>query len=222
MATNLRYLGGAADRRSIAITSAGPAEGKTTVISNLAVTLARMGRPTALIDGDLRRGRLHEYFGVDRNAGLSSVAAGFTPVEDGWHVVHLEPDDKELAVMPSGPPPPDPVQLLENVAVEHVLSEARQEFEYVLIDTPPVLVVSDAIAISQRVDGVLIVVRLSKTTRDQLKRLATALEQVGVKPIGAVVTGVKRESGYYSDAYSYYGVPKGEQPEAVLESSRPS
>ena len=203
LATNLRYIGEAQHRRSFAITSAVPEEGKTTTASNLAVTLARMGRRTALIDGDLRRGRLHSYFGIDPNAGLSSVAAGLTTAADTWVNVSLDNVGDELAVMPAGPPPPDPVQILDSPAVSSIVREARENFECVLVDTPPVLVVSDALAVSRRVDAVVVVVRLGRTTRDQLKRLARALDQVGVRPVGVVVTGVKRKTAYYSVAYDY-------------------
>ena len=91
LATNLRYIGDAHHRRSIAVTSAVPDEGKTTIASNLAITLARMGRGTALIDGDLRRGRIHTLFGIDPNAGLSSVAAGLSEARHTWVRIPLEP-----------------------------------------------------------------------------------------------------------------------------------
>lgn len=212
LATNLRYLGVDRQRRSVAVTSAAPAEGKTTTVSNLALTLAKMGRRTALIDADLRRGRLHSVFGLDPQVGLSSVAAGFTSADEAWSTVTLQPEGTELAVLPAGPPPPDPVQILESSSIVELTTEAIATHDYVLVDTPPALVVSDAVAIAQMVDAVLVVVRLGKTTRDQLKRLMTSLDQVGVRPIGAVVTGVKRTSSYYSGAYGYYDeTPSTEQ-----------
>jgi capsular exopolysaccharide synthesis family protein len=218
LATSLRYIGDPKHRRSIAITSAAPDEGKTTVVSNLAVALARAGRRTAVIDGDLRRGRLHSYFGIDPNAGLASVAAGITPPREAWAHVPLEPAESELLVMPAGPPPPDPVQIIESRAVSQLVRDARKAFECVLVDTPPVLVVSDALAFARRVDAVLLVARLGKTTRDHLERLATALDQVGVRPVGVVVTGVRRKRAYYATAYDYSA--QVESPDAELASSR--
>ena len=199
------------------MTSAAPAEGKTTVVSNLVATLSRLGRPTAVIDADLRRGRLGTVLGVDGQIGVSSVAAGLASADEAWSVVRLPPDDDELSVLPAGPPPPDPIQLLGSVGFRKLVRDAGESFEYVVIDTPPVLVVSDPIAVSKAVDAVLLVVRVSKTTRDQLKRLMTSLEQVGVRPIGVVVTDVRRSGASYTGAYGYYG----ESPQA-LETSRRS
>jgi succinoglycan biosynthesis transport protein ExoP len=218
LATNLRYIGDAQNRRTIAVMSAVPDEGKTTIASNLAITLARMGRGTALIDSDLRRGRIHTLFGVDPNAGLSTVATGLSEARHTWVRVPLEPATSELAVMPAGPPPSDPVQILESATVSHLVREARESYDCVLLDTPPVLVVSDALAISRRVDAVLVVVRLGRTTRDQIKRLSAALDRVGVRPIGVAVTGVKRKTAYYSSAYQYGA---GVQPGGVEVGSWP-
>lgn len=218
LATNLRYIGDVQHRRSIAVTSAVPDEGKTTIASNLAITLARMGRSTALIDGDLRRGRIHTLFGIDPNAGVSTLAAGLSEARNTWARIPVEPATSDLAVMAAGPPPPDPVQILESAAVGNLVRKARESFDCVLVDTPPVLVVSDALAISRRVDAVLVVVRLGRTTRDQIQRLSTALDRIGVRPIGVVVTGVKRRAAYYSNAYEYSA---GAQPAGVEVESSP-
>jgi capsular exopolysaccharide synthesis family protein len=207
--TNLQYVDLDRTRRVLLITSPSSGEGKTTNSANLAVALARAGNSVAIIDADLRRPSIASLMGIPPEPGLSTLLAGLADVPV-WRAAL--PDDASVAgrlrVLAAGPIPPNPVELLSSQRMSQLIEDARGRFDYVIIDTPPVLPVSDAIPVAQRTDAVILVARLHKTLRDDVKRAVKSLAQVGIRPIGVIVTAARGRDTAYGGSY-YYGA---EQP----------
>ncbi|HEU4658604.1 MAG TPA: polysaccharide biosynthesis tyrosine autokinase [Capillimicrobium sp.] len=214
-AINIRYLDIGHDRRVLALTSARPQEGKTTIAANLAAVLARMGHKVSLVDGDLRRARLFETFGVERSPGLTEVVAGYADPRDAWRRVDLG-DGEHLRLLPSGMQPPNPLEMLTSDTFRRVVSDEKVLSDYVLIDTPPVLVVSDAVPLAEVADAVLLVIRAGQTTKEDVRRTMRSLEQVGIRAIGAIVTGVSdRRQAYYQYGGYYEADGSGDGPQTI-------
>ena len=207
-----------ADRppRVILITSAKKSEGKTTLAANLAITLAQSSHKTLLIDADLRRPSVSRHFGIDpETPGLVDCLTG---QKDAAQVVYPSGVDN-LFVIPSGPKPPNPAELIGSRTMAEVLSRFSEDYQYVLIDTPPVLPVTDAVVLSRIVDGVVLVVRGQDTQKQVAKDAASRLRQVGAKVLGVVLNDVNVRSGhyyyYYRDAYAdYYAEDKARRSRA--------
>lgn len=196
--TNLQFLDLDQQPRCLVISSAVPSEGKTMTATNLALALAQAGRRTLLIDGDLRRPRVARQLGVDGAVGLTTVLVGATSIDDAVQV--HEPSG--LHVLTSGARPPNPTEILQSRVTQDVLTELIDRFDIVIVDAPPLLPVADASVLATLADGVILVVRHGKTTRDQLEQAVRRLEQVGARLFGVVVNLVpKRASGDY---YYYY------------------
>jgi capsular exopolysaccharide synthesis family protein len=184
------------------VTSAQPGEGKTSTSTNLAFTLAQKGSHVLIIDGDLRRPGIAKLLGLSNGKGLSSVLTGSSEVRDAF--VRVE-NCSNLWAMPSGPLPPNPAELLCAPRMETVLRELRKEFDHVVLDSPPVLPVTDATILSTMVDGVIMVVESEGTTRAALARAWSVIGLSGGKLLGAVLNKVDaRRDGYYGHYY-YYG-----------------
>ncbi|MGI8685217.1 MAG: polysaccharide biosynthesis tyrosine autokinase, partial [Acidimicrobiales bacterium] len=200
--TSIQFLGLDRSLRTLQITSPVSGEGKTTTLVNLAVALARAGQRVVVVDCDLRRPRIHEFFGLDPEVGFTSVLVGDASLSSALQRV---PDVSNLLVLTAGPIPPNPSELLSGRRTIEILSTLQADADVVLIDSPPVLPVSDAAALSTRVDGTLVVVNANTTTRKQLVRTLDLLRQVEAVVVGMVLNraGGKRW-GY--DAYGYrYG-----------------
>ena len=186
------------------VTSGTKNEGKTTVISNLAVTLAQFSSAVLLIDADLRKPSLDKRFSLPRkNYGLVDYLAGMCPMGDALY----ESEAKNLFVMPAGSRSPNPTELLGSNKMEEFLKTASETFDFILIDVPPVLPVSDALLLSRVVDAVLLVIRSERTQRQIAKNAHQRLKQVGANVLGVVLNDVDLENNYYyyGGAYSYYG-----------------
>lgn len=184
--TNLTFFA-ALDRpvETLVVTSAGPGEGKSAVLANLAVTMAQGERRTILVDADLRRPHLHEVFGVSNERGLTTMileteAAADPPLLD----VGVE----NLQLMPSGPLPPNPADVLGSGKMEQVINSLKERADIILFDAPPVVAVTDAAVLGTKVDGVLLVVSAGRTRRDQAERAKELLERVHVRILGAVLS----------------------------------
>lgn len=206
--TNLQFA--ALDRplRTLLITSAGPGEGKTTVAANLGVALAQSGKKVVVVGGDLRKPTLHQAFGLRNAAGLTSVLTGNVTWQDA-----LQPSGVEgLSILPSGPIPPNPAELLASARMQEVLSEISAGCDMVIIDAPPVLAVTDAGVLSRLSDGVLLVVSVGITPRDVAKAAKEQLVQVGARILGLVVNRLSGESGYYYYYYHRYYSLDADQP----------
>jgi len=198
--TNLWFSSVDQPVRKVLITSPGPLEGKSVVAANLGVVIAQAGLRVAVVDADLRRPRQHHIFGIHSRGGLSrSVMEGTT---DGR--VHPGPLEG-LALLPAGELPPNPVELLASRRMSALLEELAGQVDVVLIDSPPILPIADAIVLAQRVDGVVLVLEAGKTSRTAARQAVERLEQVGGRLFGVVLNGVPfRRGGYYYYYYNRY------------------
>ena len=199
--TSIEFLAVDEKLRIIHVTSSTSGEGKSTTSANLAVTLARAGKRVILIDCDLRRPRLHQFFGMDNSVGFTSVVLGSSRIEDA--VVPV-PGVPGLLVLSSGPPPPNPSELLSTKTVQAKLDALAQSADYVVIDSPPLLPVSDSIVIAGLADITVLVVTARTTARRSLHRSIELLGQVDAPLEGIVFNGVGNEGTYgYGYGYGY-------------------
>lgn len=188
--------------RSIMITSSGPSEGKTTTIANLAVALAQAGNKTLVVDCDMRRPVLNKLLKVEREPGLAEV------LEDkvDWHAHVKATEVENLFVLPAGKVPSNPSELLGRVHMAAILAEMKQEYNFVLCDVPPILVVSDAALLASHLDGVLILIRSGRAVGQEVTRAREQMERVGGKVLGAVFNAYSGEAGGYGRyGYGYSG-----------------
>lgn len=203
--TNLQYTKLDRDLKALLVTSPGPGEGKSTSVSNLAITMAQMGSRVLLIDSDLRRPVLHSIFKIDRRVGLSNVLVGRATIEEAVQSTDIE----NLFVMPCGTLPPNPSELLASAAMTRALEEMKARYDIVLFDSPPIIAVTDAAVLSSRLDGVILVVKAGQTYREAAYRAHTLLKNVNARILGALLNGVQVEnmygSYYYYYHYYYYG-----------------
>jgi capsular exopolysaccharide synthesis family protein len=198
--TSIQFLGLDQPMRTLQVTSANPQEGKTTTLANLAVALARSGSTVAIVCCDLRRPRVHEFFGLQNEVGFTSVLLGKVPLAGAMQEV---PDQARLSLLASGPLPPNPSELLSSKRTVEVFGSLQAEYDIVLIDAPPVLPVTDALVLSGRVDATLLVAVAGATTRKEAARAVELLRQVDAPLVGAVLNGVDTE-GSYGYAYQSY------------------
>ena len=198
--TSIQFLGLDQPMRTLQITSANAQEGKTTTLANLAVALARSGSTVAIVCCDLRRPRVHEFFGLQNDVGFTSVLLGKVGLAGAMQDV---PEQARLSLLASGPLPPNPSELLSSKRTAEVLGSLQAEYDIVLIDAPPVLPVTDALVLSGRVDATLLVAVAGATTRSEAARAVELLRQVDAPLVGAVLNGVDTE-GSYGYAYQSY------------------
>ena len=201
--TNLLFLDlDSTKKKSFVVTSATPAEGKTTSTANLAIALAEAGHRVVLLDADLRRPRLATIMGLEGAVGLTDLLIGRVEVED----VAQPWGRAGLTVIPAGRTPPNPSEMLGSQAMRTLVSTLEASFDYVLIDSPPLLPVTDAAVLSKLTSGALVVTAAHRTRRPQLERALAALDAIGAPVLGVVLTMVKssHRSGYgYGYGYGY-------------------
>ena len=197
LATNLQAINKTKSQRIIGITSSIHSEGKTVSSLNIAITLAQaVNKPKILlIDADMRRGKLAKYLGVKQDKGLSEILSGQAQVNDVLFHIDLE----NLTFMAAGAVPANPAELMASEPMKDLLSQLRGQFDYILIDTPPVIPVTDSVIISSLVDGMVVVVQAGRTQRGMVKRTAEQLEQAHAKIFGYVLTGIE----YFVPDYIY-------------------
>ena len=190
-------------QKVIQLTSPNPGDGKTTIAANLAVSLAQSGKRVLLIDADLRHPSQGRLFGFDSNVGLSDLIVGDVELPDAVQSVGID----NLSILPCGTRPPNPSELLTSPVFEQILDVARQQYDYVLVDSPPLLAVSDPSVIAPRVDGVLLTIRVTKNGAPAAVQARRMLAALGAKVIGIVVNGFQHDRnfgyGYYGGRYGY-------------------
>jgi tyrosine-protein kinase Etk/Wzc len=193
--------------RTMVVTSAGPADGKTTTSSNVAATFAQQGMRVVLVDCDLRRPRIHEVFGMEKEPGLSQLILGYNGVEDVIRPSGVE----NLSIISSGTPPPNPSELLGSERMMAVLRDLREHFDLVVLDTPPVLLAPEASVLAAGADGVVLVVRAGVTQRAAAQDASQQLHTVGANLVGTVLNDPDAKLPGYSSyyAYRYYGYAYG-------------
>ncbi len=191
----------------IAVTSANPGEGKTTTTLNLALSFAQTGGRVLAIDGDLRKPRLHRYIGLKKDIGLSTLLSSKLPIEKAI----VKNARSGLDILPSGELPPNPAELLSSEAMKELLVKLSAEYDYIFFDTPPVTVVTDAVALSPLVDGVVLVVRQNYTDHEGLSNAINLLNIAKAKVLGFFVNdAVSARAGYGYNRYRYkYGYKYG-------------
>jgi polysaccharide biosynthesis transport protein len=197
--TNVLFSSADDGSRSIVVTSTGPSEGKTMVASNLAVAMAQTGQRVLLIDGDMRRPRGHEVFALPLEPGLSNVLIGATKPNQAIHQTPTE----NLSVMAAGTMPPNPAELLGSPAFARLLASTKEQFDLVLVDTPPIMAVTDAAIVGHRADGLLFVIAADATSRRAAQQAIDQLEHARVRFLGAVLNRVdlERNAYYYARYY---------------------
>jgi capsular exopolysaccharide synthesis family protein len=185
--TNLQFVDVNDDHRVILVASAGPGEGRTTTVCNLALAMAAAGRRVLVIEADLRHPRAADLFGVERTVGLTNILAGRTE----W-MTAVQRWKNLLDVLPSGPLPQNPGELLSLPTMARLLADVRAEYDVVIIDSPPLGPVSDALVLAPLVDGVVLVVRWGKTTTSAVEDAAESLDVVSARLLGSVMTMIRR------------------------------
>lgn len=180
------------------VSSAGPGEGKSTTITNLAVTFAQSEKKVVLIDADLRKPTAHHTFSISNRYGLSSIISQQCSLEEGIQVT----DIPNLDVITSGAIPPNPAEMMGSKRMTATIEQLRQMYDIVLIDTPPLLAVTDAQIVSTKSDGVILVVDQGKVKRDIASKAVKNLESVNARILGVVLNNVKRKAN--EEAYYYY------------------
>jgi capsular exopolysaccharide synthesis family protein len=198
--TNLQFLAVDNPPRIIVITSSMPNEGKTTTAINIALALAEAEHNVVLVDGDMRRPMLDKHLDLIGRVGFSTVLSGAAPLSD----VLQKTKFPRLTVLTSGAIPPNPSELLGSLAAQKVLSELRANFDYVIVDSSPLLAVTDAAILAANSDGALIMARFGRTKREHLTHAVGALQDVGAPLLGVVFTMTPMR-GNASYNYNYYG-----------------
>lgn len=202
--TNLLFaLGGASDKcKKIAVTSSLPKEGKTLTSINIAITFAQTDARVLIIDCDMRRPRVHRYFELESRVGLSNVLSGMCTSEEAIKKV----GNMNLSVLPSGLIPPNPVELLSGENMRKLLDDLSEQFDYIILDTPPINIVADALAIANLVDGNVIVLSSASSTHIETKKAVSQFEYANANILGFVLNNVNtKNTKGYSKKYMYYG-----------------
>jgi tyrosine-protein kinase Etk/Wzc len=210
--------------RTILVTSTGPREGKTTVVTNLGLTIAQAGERTLLVSSDLRRPAIAKTFGLKREPGLYEVATKVKPLEEGIRTISdimlgdmkldkimKVPGIENISIFPSGYKPQNPAELLESKEIANLIEELKRRYDVIIFDSPPILPITDAALLAPKVDGVVLVYEAGRTARGALLRAKAQLESAGGKILGLIlnhtrpaVAGVSGYPYYYSYKYRYY------------------
>ena len=225
--TNVDFLNLERGARVFMVTSALEGEGKSTTVANLAVALARAGRLVAAVDLDLRRPSLHQLFGLDDRPGVTDVVAGRVELDDAMvNVAIAEPHAHSegngsvagvLRVLPAGPVPREPADLIESQPLAALLQDVQSRAEFVLIDTPAMLSVSDGMSISGNVDAILVAARAGAARAEALEELRRVLDRCPASTLGYVLTATEARDRYAS---AYYGAPERSHLDRLVSSRR--
>lgn len=215
--TSIQFLGLDRPLRTLQVTSPAASEGKSTTIANLGVALAQAGQRVVIVCCDLRRPRIHEFFGLSNTVGFTSVLLGDTPLSAAVQRVRGQ---ERLSLLASGPVPPNPSELLSGRRAVEVITALQAEADVVLVDCPPILPVTDAAVLSSRVDATLLVATAGVTTRKELARAVELLAHVDAPIIGTVLNGVSEEGTYGYSRYAYTSESSDKSPAKKANSPR--
>lgn len=197
--TNLIFLLSAAEKKSFIVTSAEPSSGKSSVCSNLAITLVQLEKNVIIVDADLRKPRLHKLFKVDNKQGLTTVLSNQCSISD----TPVYKINDFLDFIPSGPIPPNPSELLGTRNMNSLVSALEKKYDYVIIDTPPVGITTDALMIIKDTAGALLVTRCNQTSYDDIKKSIESIRGVDGHVLGLVLNDVNKKNAYYDYDYKY-------------------
>lgn len=196
----------------VLLTSSEPGEGKSTTSVNLAITLVQMQARVLIIDADMRKPTVHKYFGLESRMGLSNLLSAMNTKQQCVHEIENIPG---LCVIPAGILPPNPSELLGSNAMKKLLAEFEREYDYIIVDTPPINVVADALSVVHEVDGVVFVVAQDRTGYPEVSRALETLKFANANVIGAVLNHAQtaKHSGSYNYRYkySYYSYKQSEE-----------
>jgi capsular exopolysaccharide synthesis family protein len=196
--TNIQFSSVDQELQTIVVTSAGPAEGKSTTTANLAVVFAQQGKRVLLIDSDLRKPTVHYTFRYENHVGLSNVLTRQASLDEAVKTT----DQDNLWVLTSGPIPPNPSEVLGSKGMQALLELAKNEYDVIIMDSPPILAVTDAHVLSNLADGVVLVVSSGKTEIESAKKAKELLSSAKAKILGVVLNNKKQQDSHY---YYYYG-----------------
>lgn len=197
--TNLHYMSAESGCKVIAITSSVPKEGKTTSAVNLAIAFAETNKKTLLIDGDFRQSRIHDILSLDLSPGLAHCLVDSLELKLAVHKIeNLE----YLDVLTAGVMPANPSELISSTKMKEIIESAREKYDYIIIDTPPILAISDALVFSKYVDGVVLAVEIKATKRSDLKKALGQLQLIGAKVYGLLATKTKGAKNSYKNYYN--------------------
>lgn len=194
--TNIQFTSFDSEIKTIMVTSTGPGEGKSTTAANLAVVFSQQGKNVLLVDADLRKPTVHYTFNLTNTFGLTSVLTRQISIEEAI----VESNSSNLCLLSSGPIPPNPAELMGSSAMDQFLKNAKQNFDMVIFDTPPILAVTDAQILSNKCDGTIVVVSSGKTVKEDASKAKDLLMAAKAKILGVVLNNKKLKSTNY-----YYG-----------------
>ena len=201
--TNIQFASLDKPIKTILCTSTAPGEGKSTTIANLAIAFAQTGSKVLLIDADLRRPTIHKAFGISNPLGLTNLLMQSVSEEIALRDVRIP----NLRVVTSGPIPPNPAEVLGSSRMRELLQKFANQFDYILIDSPPTLAVTDSSILSRMVDGVILVVGADEVSTDKAKKAKAQLDGVKANILGVVLNGTEQDSN--DDYYYYYSRKTG-------------
>ncbi|MPQ33294.1 polysaccharide biosynthesis tyrosine autokinase [Clostridium estertheticum] len=212
--TNIQFSSFDKKIKTLLLTSSGPGEGKTTTSSNLAMVMAQGGNKTLLIDCDQRKPQVHKVFGFSNEKGLSNMLVS-DDEDDGEINMNIgihETVQPNLHVLTSGTRPPNPAELLGSAKMKNFIEELKKTYDYIILDTPPIILVTDAQILAQYTDGCLLVVSSKEAERDAAVKAKGLLDKVNAKILGIVLNKVDlKKKGYYNYEYKYGETIKGEK-----------
>ena len=198
--TSVQFAQAGKELQTIALTSCTPNEGKSTTIANLAVVLTQAGKSVLLIDCDMRNPTVHKNFNLSNKVGLSSCISMGTEVADAVQATGIE----GLDALTAGVIPPNPSELLGSERMQNILQRAKEEYDYVLIDTPPVLPVTDSLVLGSMVDGLILVIDSGEIKVEMAREVKNQLVHAGANILGVVLNKVRSEHHGYGYGYYYY------------------
>jgi len=204
--TNLQFTSLDKDMRTICITSTGPEEGKSSIIVNLAITMAQAGKKVLIVDCDLRKPLQHKIFKLSNLAGVTTVLSGNKEISEVVKETYVD----GLHLITSGPIPPNPAELLSSEKMHNFIQDLRKDYDHILFDAPPALAVTDPIILSTKVDGMIFVVSAGKSKVEKIKEVKDRLVKANANILGVVLNNVQYKG---QDYYYYYYYDNGDKEE---------